>query len=300
MPAAETEHGLAPAEQYLTALWRAKWLFLAIVVLFVAGALLLTALLPKRYASQALLSVRPSPRLESAATLYSAAVLGVPSLKLEDPNDQREPGPRRFVRRLEANRTVTLAAQDAGILPKTAGLDERQIHEWVDVQDLEKTDLVTLTVTQPTAEGAQRFAERLLTRAMEFNREENASAATREFLSTELEKADSAMKAAEARFVAKSDGSGASPSAGRRVVIERVRLDLDLARDAYSSVRKRLAALDLILAEQQLQLTVVDPPTLAIRPSFPRPLLNVSIGLILGILVATVMVVLRSIFDPRA
>ena len=42
--------------------------------------------------------------------------------------------------------------------------------------------------------------------------------------------------------------------------------------------------LDLLAANQRFLLTVIDPPTVPIAPSFPRPLLNVSVALIMGIL----------------
>ena len=53
--------------------------------------------------------------------------------------------------------------------------------------------------------------------------------------------------------------------------------------------------LDLIVANAQFHLVVIDPPTLPLRQSFPRPLLNLSIGLILGILAATTFISLRSV-----
>ena len=97
--------------------------------------------------------------------------------------------------------------------------------------------------------------------------------------------------------MAELDAAGAAPALKARR--ERTALDLDLARKAYVPLRRRLNVLDLLLAEQQLQLYVVDPPTLALRPSFPRPVLNVSIGLILGVLAATLIVIVRSIFAAR-
>ena len=46
---AQPDHSLAPAEQYLRALWRGRWRFLLIVSVFIAGSLIVTALLPRAY-----------------------------------------------------------------------------------------------------------------------------------------------------------------------------------------------------------------------------------------------------------
>src|SRR5215208_5293824 len=108
----EPGHTLAPAEQYLRALWQGRWLFLVIVAIFVGGSLLVTALLPKTYSSEVILSVRPAPQLEPAAMLYGSAMVGLPAVKAEDAGDQ---GPRRYVRRMQANGLVTAAAREAGI-----------------------------------------------------------------------------------------------------------------------------------------------------------------------------------------
>lgn len=285
----ESDHALAPAERSLRALWEVKWQFLAIVGVFVVGSVVVTSLLPRSYTSEALLSVRPAPRLEPEATLYTAAVLGA-AVKTDDFGDQ---APRRFVRRLSAVSLVTLAARDAGIIPSNEKVDEQEITRWIDVQALEKTDLVDVTVSQPSAEAAQRFAIALIARAVDANKAENASPSTRQMLDEELTAAAAAMEKAERAVVQASAGRG---DAEHDVQVDRNKLELSLAREQYAAVRKRLAALELILANQGFQLTLVDPPTVPQRPSFPRPVLNVSIGLILGILIATAFVVLRSVF----
>lgn len=288
----EPSHGLAPAEQYLRALWNGRWLFLLIVGVFAGGALIVTALLPRTYSSDVILSVRPAPQLEPAAMLYSAAVVGLPTLKPDDPGDQ---GPRRFVRRLQANGLVTAAARDAGVIGTGETVDARQIGNWISVQDLEKTDLLLVSVTQPTADAARRFARSLIARVTEEAKSEATGSSTREFLQAQLEQASSAVDAAEAIVVQRSTGRGIAQD----VALERAKLELSLAREQYATVRKRLGLLDLIVANQQFQLTVVDAPTLPEKPSFPRPVLNLSIGLILGILGATTFIVLRSVFSRR-
>src|ERR1041385_7009116 len=78
MQVLERQRELAPTpgEQYLKALWRGRWLFLAIVAAFVGGSLIVTALLPKSFSSNAILSIRPTPPLEPAAPLYGSAIVG--------------------------------------------------------------------------------------------------------------------------------------------------------------------------------------------------------------------------------
>jgi uncharacterized protein involved in exopolysaccharide biosynthesis len=291
---APDRHTLAPAEQYLRALWDARWLYLVIVAAFVAGALVANALLPRAYSSQTLVSVRQGPKLESAGLLYETVITG---------RTQADPDPgellaRRFLKRFHANRTVALAAQDAGVIPANTGVDDRDINKWIDLELIEKTDLIGITINQPTPEGARVFAQKLLERALQVNREENAAAETRTLLRTEVARADADLKASEQRLI---EASGTSlRGAAQKIAQDRAALELDVARKAYGALKRRFDAIDVMLAEQQIQLYVVDPPTTPLRPSFPRPLLNVSVGLILGILTATVVVVVRGIFSRPA
>ena len=82
---------------------------------------------------------------------------------------------------------------------------------------------------------------------------------------------------------------------GRELALDRAKIELALAREQYQAVRRRLGMLELIVANTQFHLNVIDPPTLPLRPSFPRPLLNVSVGLILGILAATTFIALKTV-----
>ena len=291
MPAPSSDqHSLAPAEQYLRTLWDAKWLYLLIVAAFVLGSVGVTALLPKVYSSQAILGVRQAPSLAALGLLYDSVTM---------PGDgsafggHQELVPSRFAKRLSVNRTVTLAAQDAGIIDANTRLDDRDIAKWVDASQLEKSDLLALTVSQPTAEGARTFAEKLLARTLESARVENNSVETRQMLTAQVARAEAALTNAE-HEAAKPEATGGGPAA--KVRRDRVNLDLEMARKAYEPLRRRLDLIDLLLAEQRVQLYVVDPPTLPLRQSFPRPVLNMSIGLILGILAATFIVIVRSIF----
>lgn len=292
MPTTPTDqHSLAPAEQYLRALWDARLLYLAIVALFVAGAMAVTALTPKTYSSQATLSVRQAPNLTANGLLYDS-VTQIP------PRDQLlAVTPVLFSRRLSANKTVTLAAQDVGIIDTNTHLDDTDVTKWVATELIEKTDMLSLTVNQPSAELAQKFAQRIVARTVESSRVENSSADTRKMLAAQVERAEAELNAAEARVVElDAAGSGAGVKARR----DRAALDLDASRKEYVPLRRRLNVIDLLLAEQQLQLYEVDPPTLPLRPSFPRPVLNISVGLILGLLAATLTVIVRSIFKAPA
>ncbi len=296
MPAAQSDqHSLAPAEQYLRALWDARLLYILVIAAFVGGALVINAVLPKAYSSGTLVSVRPGPALESVGLLYDNIMT---SGRPPSYSDSGETLARRFLKRFHANRMVALAAQDAGVITPNAGVDDRDINKWIDLELIEKTDLINITVNQPTAEGARLFAQKLLERAMQVNREENAAAETRELLRSELVRADADVKAAEQRSL-ETNRAGLQ-GAAQKIAQDRAALDLDLSHRVYGAIKKRLDAINLILAEQQIQLYVVDPPILPLRPSFPRPLLNVSVGLILGLLSATVIVVLRGIFSGPA
>ena len=291
MPMLPSEATASPGEQYLRALWGGRWLFLGIVAAFIVGAAGVTVLLPKTYASDVILSIRPAVPLEPTATLFGSAIMG----SLQGPSETLvEQGPRRFVRRFQAISTVTRAARDAGIIGPDEVVDERTTRRWVAIENVEKTDLMTMTISQPTAEAARRLATALVSRAIEASRADaTPDATTREFLDKEIARAATAMTEAEHGVA----HAGSTAGAGREMAVDRAKLELSLARDQYAAVRKRLGLLDLIVANQQFQVTIVDPPTLPLVPAFPRPLLNVSIGLILGVLAATTFIVLRSVLQ---
>lgn len=295
MQVAEATLPPSPGEQYVKALWQGRWLFLLIVAIFVGGAAAVTALLTKSYTSEALLSVRVTPRLDPSVTpysnpdpLYPSAITssGNPAMQLD------EQGAARLVRRFQTNSLVTAAARDAGIITPTGRLDDLQVRRWVVVEALERTDLVTMTVKQPTAEKAQQLATALVARAIVATRSEaTADPTTRGLLEQELQRATAAMTGAEAALAQPAGAAGAA----RDIALDRAKLELSLAREQYSAVRRRLGMLDLTVANQQFLVTVVDPPTLPLRPTFPRPLLNLSIGLILGVVAATTFISLRSV-----
>jgi uncharacterized protein involved in exopolysaccharide biosynthesis len=251
--------------------------------------MIVTALIPKTFSSEVILGVKQAPQLEPIGTLYSnTAIVGGSGFNA----DAAESGARRAVRRLQANNVVSTAARDAGVLAEGELVDDRWIRTWIVVDQVEKTDLVTLTVSRRTAADAQKFAAALVARALEASRAEATSdPATREFLEKELHRASAALTQAEAAAVK----AGAVSGPEREVAVSRAKLELDLAQNRYAGVRRRLDNLDLVVANSQFHLVVVDPPTLPIRQAFPRPLLNVSIGLILGILAATTFISLRSV-----
>lgn len=291
MPAADNLRAITPGEQYLKALWRDRWLFVLIVAGFVAASFVLTLLLPKTFSSEVILSVRQAPQLEPIGTLYNnTAIVGGGGYNTE----LAESGARRAVRRLQTHSLVMAAARDAGVLDGEQRIDDTWIHKWIAVENIEKTDLVTLTISQRTAIDAQKLANALVARATEANRAEAAAdPSTRQFLERELHRAREALTQAEAA-VAKAN---ATPGSDRELAVGRARLELDLAQNQYAAVRRRLGMLELIVANTQFHLVVIDPPTLPIKQSFPRPLLNVSIGLILGILAATTFISLRSVLQ---
>jgi uncharacterized protein involved in exopolysaccharide biosynthesis len=288
MPAIQLDQTLAPAELYLRALWRGKWLFVVIVAACIGIALLVTAMLPKSYASEIILSVHPAAQIEPTATLYGSAIIGLPRLK-----EVEDHAPLRMKRLLQASGLVTQAARDAGVVGPMETVESRQIGKWIEAQEVLQTDLLTVNVWQPTAEGAHRFATALVMHAVAAAEPDaTADPSMRQFLEREMHRATTEVDQAEATVMKAS--AGRTPD--QTIALERAKLDLSLARDHYAAVRKRLDLLSLILANQQVQMTVLDQPTLPSRPSYPRPVLNVSIGLIIGVLAATTFIVLRSIF----
>lgn len=295
MQSVETALAPSPGEQYVKALWQGRWLFLLIVAIFVGGALVVTELLTKSYSSDAVLSIRVTPRLDPGVVpysrpdpLYPSAISspGSPPMQLD------EQSVARLIRRFSTNSLVTAAARDAGVIKPTERLDGRQIGQWVALEPLGGSDLMAITVKQPTAEKAQQFATALIARAIAANRADaTVDPTTRGLLEQELQRATSAMTQAEAAVVQPAGAAGAA----RELALDRAKLELSLAREQYATVRRRLAMLDLTVANQQFLVTIVEPPTLPLRPTFPRPLFNLSIGLILGVVAATTFVTLRSV-----
>lgn len=282
------QHTLAPAVKFLRVLWDARWLYLVIVATFVLGAIVVTALLPKTFHSTAILSVRQESGIASIGLLFDSITAPGDGSPI---GGRRAPEPLRFAVRLLANRTVTLAAQDAGIIDASTRLDAGDIAKWVATAEI-GPDLLALTVNQPTAEGAKTFAEKVLARTLEANRLESDAGETRQMLTAQLARAEAALRKAESD-AADPATSGNSPAAGARR--DRAARELELARKTYEPLRRRLDLIDLLLAEQRTQLYIVDPPTLPAHQTFPRPVLNVSIGFILGILAATFIVIVRGV-----
>lgn len=296
MPSSAEHWAASPAEHYLRALWQGKWIVVASVAVCIGIALILNTVLPKEYASTAILSVKDPPRLESAGLLYTSVM--APSTPLSA--DRIRFVPIQFTKRLLGQRAATLAARDAGVIGPTASLDEGDINRLIAVDDEKDTDLLTIEVRQRSAEAAQRFAQRLLARTMESAKDETRAAVKEigTLLTEELQTATARLQQTEQRFVAAESTPQSSPLA--RMETDRAKLELTLARDTYAAVRRRLDTLNLILAEQQPLLSVVDPPSLPTRPAFPRPILNISLGLILGVLLATLFIVVRSTLGASA
>lgn len=218
---------MTPAERHLRALWAARLPFLALVVLFVAAAGATTALQPTLYSSQAILSVKAPPEVVAEAARTRKPQVG-PDGRPYDANDpERQSGPGRYAPRLVAPGLVTFAARDAGLLGDGESLDERQAAKWVVAEAIEGSDLIKLTVWQPTADAAQKLAVAIVARGIDANRRDQA---------------------------------------------------------------------DVIAAEVRRVLTVVDPPTRPSAPSFPRPAVNLSAGVTLGILFGAAYVWVRELF----
>jgi hypothetical protein len=170
----------SPAERCIRTIWEARLPFLAIVAGFLAAATAITALTPRLYSSQALLSIKPPPEVLAEALRTRRPYLG-PDGHLYDANDpERQTGPGRYAPRLAAPGLVTLAARDAGILANDASVDDAQAARWVSAERIEGADLIQLTVWQPTADAAQKLAAAIVARGLEINRRDEANVAPAE------------------------------------------------------------------------------------------------------------------------
>ena len=161
-------------------LWDARIPFLVIVAIFVAGAALITAVQRPLYASQALLSIKPDPALLAESIRTNRPMLG-PDGRIYDTNDpDRQTGPGRYAPRLAAPGFVTECARDAGILTPEQTLDQRQAAAWVEAERIEGSDLIKVTVWQPTAEAAHKLATAIVERGLADNRRDQADVKSNE------------------------------------------------------------------------------------------------------------------------
>jgi hypothetical protein len=165
----------SPAARCVDAL-RAEWsVFVGLAALGVAAATAITAAQPRLYRSQALLSVKPPPEIVAAAIRTKRPYLG-PDGHIYDANDpERQTGPGRYAPRLVAPGAVAAAAHEAGILPPTATLDDRQAAAWASAERIEGADLIRLTVWQPNPFAAERLAETIVARGIQINRRDEAN-----------------------------------------------------------------------------------------------------------------------------
>jgi hypothetical protein len=160
----------SPAERCIRTLWAARLPFLAIIVVFVAVAAIITAVQPTLYASRALLSVRPPPEVVAERLRTNRPKIGADG-RLYDENDPlRQSGPGRYAPRLTAPGLITEAARDAGVLAKDEAVDDQRARQWVTAEAIEGADLVRLTVWQPTPDAARALADAIVARALEANR----------------------------------------------------------------------------------------------------------------------------------
>jgi uncharacterized protein involved in exopolysaccharide biosynthesis len=165
----------SPAVRYLRAIWASRLPFLLIVAIATLAGAAVSARQPTRYRSLALLSVKPPPEIVAEAIRTKRPYLG-PDGHVYDANDpERQTGPGRYAPRLVAPGLVTAAAHDAGLLPDTAALDDRQAAQWATAERIEGADLVRLSVWQPTADGAQKLAAAIIARGLEINRRDEAA-----------------------------------------------------------------------------------------------------------------------------
>jgi hypothetical protein len=172
-----TSRPSSPAERCVRALWAGRLPFLAIVLLSVGAAAIVTAAQPVLFASQALLSVKPPAEVVAEALRTKRPYLG-PDGHLYDANDpERQTGPGRYAPRLVAPGLVTLAARDAGVLSNTESLDDVQAARWATAERIEGADLIKLTVWQPTADRARRIADAIVARGLAINQREEAAVA---------------------------------------------------------------------------------------------------------------------------
>jgi uncharacterized protein involved in exopolysaccharide biosynthesis len=166
---------LSPAERCIHTIWTNRATFVGSIALFVAAAAAITAVQPRLYRSQALLSVKPPPEIVAEAIRTRRPYLG-PDGHIYDANDpDRQTGPGRYAPRLVAPGLVSAAARDAGILSNGAQLDDVEVAKWASAERIEGADLIRLTVWQPSADAAQKLAAAIVARGLEINRQEQAA-----------------------------------------------------------------------------------------------------------------------------
>jgi LPS O-antigen subunit length determinant protein (WzzB/FepE family) len=156
---------------------------------------------------------------------------------------------------------VTLAARDAGLIGTSDTLDQTAAAALVQTRAIEGSDVIKLTVEQPSAATAQTLAMAVVRRGIDEYRQAEDNPALRQKIEHDLK-----------RVV---DAGGADAPA------------------KITALKQRLAELDVIDAERELQLRLVDAPTLPLAASSPRADLYLSVGFALGVLAASATVACR-------
>lgn len=174
---------------------------------------------------------------------------------------------------------------------ENAGLSPEELDEKTDVELLDDSQVIRVTVADPDPERALGMAEDLGERYVDFvaRRNEQQLAEQTELLESEVEALREERATIEERLAELSAGR----AAGEPIGAEERRLEIEL-QDVLGAITDRQSqqvALRVAATEAAAAL-VLTPPYVLEDPLAPRPLRAVAAGLFVGILLAGVTVVL--------
>jgi uncharacterized protein involved in exopolysaccharide biosynthesis len=84
----------------------------------------------------------------------------------------------------------------------------------------------------------------------------------------------------------------------KELTLKRLELEYDLAKDAYRNAAQQLESATLQVASRSAELQVIDPAFPADRPVSPRPLRSAAIWMLIGLLGASLVVVIMNAAAP--
>lgn len=242
----------------LEAVWRYRWGVLLSVLLGALFAYTASSLQDLEYEAETRVFLQPPMALSTFEGGQSAGDTS-----------------RYVLQAAEIAQTTAVAEDVRDRLGSSLPLDELRKRYVVEAEP--EQNLLTITATAGTPQGAARFADTVAAAYREQVRRENEASTQRqvEELAVQIEPLRERIAAIDEANVGNTSGPSATDQAGREVLLQRI-----------ADLESRIAALQFDADTFNDGVRSVDPAMLPGRPSQPRPLLSALAGALLSGLAA--------------
>ncbi len=255
---------------YFTILWGNKWIIVTTLVVTLIVVTFGTLLITPIYSATATLRVATASTgsLTSADYAYAERLMN----------------------------TYTKIATSSPVLQELASKLNLQIIPEVKVSTVSSTELIQILVKSPdpviAQNGANTLAEILIEQSQKLY--SGGVKSTTEILAEQLNLAETDLNAARADYeqlVAQSPGDTEA--------IARASMIADLKEKTYETLLDQYEAARVKEAIRANTITLIDPAVLPLKPSQPQFLMNITLGLIIGLVVGVGLVFLIENLNPR-